>query len=69
MSGRFVFVLPPVVGVLASLIRDCSNRWPAVAVRGVVLRQLWRCCMKTRCGWDGVARTSRDPPQEPHFRG
>ena len=26
-----------------------------------------RCCMNTRCGWDGVARTSRDPPQEPHY--
>ena len=25
-----------------------------------------RCCMNTRCGWGGVARTSRDPPQEPH---
>ena len=27
----------------------------------------WRCCMNTRCGWGGVARTSRDPPQEPHY--
>ena len=27
-----------------------------------------RCCMKTRCGWGGVARTSRDAPQEPHYR-
>ena len=27
-----------------------------------------RCCMNTRCGWGGVARTSRDPPQEPHYR-
>ena len=27
-----------------------------------------RCCMKTICGWGGVARTSRDPPQEPHYR-
>ena len=26
-----------------------------------------RCCMNTRCGWGGVARTSRDPPQEPHY--
>ena len=25
------------------------------------------CCMNTRCGWGGVARTSRDPPQEPHY--
>ena len=24
-----------------------------------------RCCMNTRCGWGGVARTSRDTPQEP----
>ena len=27
-----------------------------------------RCCMKTLRGWGGVARTSRDPPQEPHYR-
>ena len=26
-----------------------------------------RCCMNTHCGWGGVARTSRDPPQEPHY--
>ena len=26
-----------------------------------------RCCMNTRCGWGGVARTSLDPPQEPHY--
>ena len=33
-------------------------------------RRRWkkgRCCMNTRCGWGGVARTSRDPPQEPHY--
>ena len=23
-----------------------------------------RCCMKTLCGWGGLARASRDPPQE-----
>ena len=23
--------------------------------------------MNTRCGWGDVARTSRDPPQEPHY--
>ena len=27
----------------------------------------WRCCMKTLCRWGGVARISRDPPQEPHY--
>ena len=26
-----------------------------------------RCCMKI-CGWGGLARISRDPPQEPHYR-
>ena len=26
-----------------------------------------RCCMNTRYGWGGVARTSLDPPQEPHY--
>ena len=25
------------------------------------------CCMNTRYWWGGVARTSRDPPQEPHY--
>ena len=30
-------------------------------------REERRCCMNTRCGWGGVARTSRDPPQEPHY--
>ena len=27
-----------------------------------------RWCMKTLRGWGGLARTSRDPPQEPHYR-
>ena len=41
------------VAVLAtSFIRDGCGR---------------RCCMNTRCGWGGVARPSRDPPQEPHY--
>ena len=37
-----------------------------VGVRGVpaVAR---RCCMNTLCRWGGVARTSLDPPQEPHY--
>ena len=30
-------------------------------------RRWGRCCMNTRCRWGGVARTSRDPPQEPHY--
>ncbi len=38
---------------------------PAALEEGV--RVPWRCCMNTRCGWGGVARTSRDPPQEPHY--
>ena len=33
--------------------------------KGRIVRR--RCCMNTRCGWGGVARTSRDPPQEPHY--
>ena len=28
---------------------------------------LRRCCMNTLCRWGGVARTSRDPPQESHY--
>ena len=27
-----------------------------------------RCCMNTLWGWGGLARTSRDTPQEPHYR-
>ena len=27
-----------------------------------------RCCMNTLWGWKSLARTSRDPPQEPHYR-
>ena len=32
--------------------------------RGTAAR---RCCMNTLCRWGGVARTSLDPPQEPHY--
>ena len=35
-----------------------------VSARGGVPR---RCCMKT-LRWGGLARISRDPPQEPHYR-
>ena len=35
------------------------------SVQPVVAR---RCCMKTLRGWSGLARISRDPPQEPHCR-
>ena len=27
-----------------------------------------RCCMNTLWGWGGLARTSRDTPQEPPYR-
>ena len=30
--------------------------------------RVWRCCMNTLWGWGGLARTSRDTPQEPHYR-
>ena len=30
--------------------------------------ELRRCCMNTLWGWGGLARTSRDPQQEPHYR-
>ena len=45
----------------------CAVRWYlrySFSFRDVEER---RCCMNTRCGWGGVARTSRDPPQEPHY--
>ena len=56
--------------------RDCTlgpRRGPVGAAPDEVLvvhiRRVLegRCCMNTRCGWGGVARTSRDPPQEPHY--
>ena len=39
----------------------CAVRWYlrySLSFRDVKER---RCCMNTRCGWGGVARTSRDP--------
>ena len=43
--------------------------WPAYN-RALVRRGdvTGRCCMNTRCEWGGVTRTSRDPPQDPHYR-
>ena len=41
--------------------------WPAYN-RALVRRGDGRCCMKTRCGWGGLARTVRDASQEPHYR-
>ena len=40
--------------------RTTLERW----VRADTTR---RCCMKALRGWGGVARTSLDPPQEPHY--
>ncbi len=45
--------------------------WTSVVVEAQIRSQggcARRCCMKNHCGWGGVARTSRDPPQEPHYR-
>ena len=45
----------------------CAVRWYlrySLSFRDVEER---RCCMKTLRGWGGLARTSRDPPQEPHY--
>ena len=44
---------------------DHVGSWRATAPRRPAAR---RCCMNTRCEWGGVARISRDPPQEPHCR-
>ena len=56
------------VGDLGSIVRvlicDVDHGRHHGAARGGVGG---RCCMNTRCGWGGVARTSRDPPQEPHY--
>ena len=41
-----------------------EGEWAAAKHGGVV----GRCCMNTLWGWGGLARTSRDPPQEPHYR-
>ena len=42
-----------------------ATLWQRRVPRSAVLR---RCCMKTLCGWGGLARISRDPPQESHDR-
>ena len=54
----------PPLSVSDALARWADNGNGADYLRGSAPR---RCCMNTRCGWGGVARTSRDPPQEPHY--
>ena len=51
-------------GKLQHIQAQCAPFYAATVGRPILLR---RCCMNTRCGWGGVARTSRDPPQEPHY--
>ena len=48
------------------LCHPCNRR--SVKAGLVRVDDTGRCCMNTRCEWGGVARTSRDPPQEPHYR-
>ena len=50
-------------GGVAREVGDAHRESVVYAIRGAQ----GRCCMNTRCGWGGVARTSRDPPQEPHY--
>ena len=52
------------------MLRAPAADGPApVAIGHALARALvrGRCCMNTRYGWGGVARTSLDPPQEPHY--
>ena len=46
---------------------DPGDVHPAGLQRDHEEDEIRRCCMNTRCGWGGVARPSRDPPQEPHY--
>ena len=47
------------------LFHPCNRR--AVKAGLVRVDDTGRCCMNTLCRWGGVARTSLDPPQEPHY--
>ena len=60
MLDRFIRVCIVIGGVTGV----CAVTWPGPFPAG----DPGRCCMNTRCGWGGVARTSRDPPQEPHYK-
>ena len=57
----------------ASICSPRSSEGPLVRVTAdaaydtVAVYETGRCCMNTRYGWGGVARTSLDPPQEPHY--
>ena len=51
------------VGIVRASEDSCNNA--AGGARCTAVER--RCCMNTRCGWGGVARTSLDPPQEPHY--
>ena len=67
LGAEYIAKMEDVLNVLA---RPHDSRAPVVALdeRPVLLRGARRrCCMNTRCGWGGVARPSRDPPQEPHY--
>ena len=61
-------LLPPLIGL------PMMGRYPRFDGGGGAAVAAWggaspgRCCMNTRCEWGGVARTSRNPPQEPHYR-
>ena len=54
LADLALMVPPPALTPVREHLAQTSNR-------------LRRCCMNTRCGWGGVARTSRDPPQEPRY--
>ena len=45
-----------------------TERGPSAATLKALDGAGRRCCMKALRGWGGVARTSLDPPQEPHCR-
>ena len=55
----------PLTGSDEGQIRAVEHEMEARAGRDHSQR---RCCMKTRCGWGGLARPFRDASQEPHYR-
>ena len=67
-SIPIVFPLTSYAVASTCTIHVNTARWVSTAINRRVRESVeWRCCMNTRYGWGGVARTSRDPPQEPHY--
>ena len=77
-AALFELAISSGLRVLTTMLEDdrtalCGTRYQHQSERmasraGTVPSEVGRCCMKTRCGWGGLARTFRDASQEPHYR-